>query len=136
VEELQLGVGSKHTITFVKGGECTTTCMDEKLLRQILSNLLSNAIKYSPPSSTVQMTASCQKGAVIFQIEDSGIGIPLEDQQRLFDPFHRANNVGTIPGTGLGMAIVKKSVDLHGGQITVNSKVGVGTVFTVTMPLN
>ncbi|MBW4450158.1 MAG: sensor histidine kinase [Spirirestis rafaelensis WJT71-NPBG6] len=110
--------------------------MDEKLLRQILSNLLSNAIKYSPVGSTVQMTACCEKGEVIFKIKDSGIGIPSEDLQRLFDTFHRAKNVGTIPGTGLGMAIVKKSVDLHGGQITVNTEVGVGTVFTVTLPLN
>jgi signal transduction histidine kinase len=135
IEELQLGDGKKHTITFVKKGEWTTAYMDEKLLRQILSNLLSNAIKYSPVGSTVQMTASCEKGEVIFKIKDSGIGIPSEDLQRLFDTFHRAKNVGTIPGTGLGMAIVKKSVDLHGGQITVNTEVGVGTVFTVTLPL-
>ena len=136
VEELQLGIGNKHAITFIKQGQCTTTCMDEKLLRQILSNLLSNAIKYSPKGSTVGFEASCQNGEVIFQIRDQGIGIPLEDQQRLFESFHRANNVGTIPGTGLGLAIVKKSVDLHGGQITVDSKVGVGTTFTVRLPLN
>ena len=136
IEELQLGDGKNHTITFVKKGEWSTAYMDEKLLRQILSNLLSNAIKYSPVGSTVQMTASCKKGEVIFKIKDSGIGIPSEDLQRLFDTFHRAKNVGTIPGTGLGMAIVKKSVDLHGGQITVNTEVGVGTVFTVTLPLN
>jgi len=105
-------------------------------LRQILSNLLSNAIKHSPKGSTVCFEASCQNGEVIFQIRDQGIGIPLEDQQRLFESFHRANNVGTIPGTGLGLAIVKKSVDLHGGQITVDSKVGVGTTFTVRLPLN
>lgn len=136
VEELQLGSGSKHKIIFVEEGECTTTCIDEKLLRSILSNLLSNAIKYSPTGSTIQMAVVCQEEEVIFQIEDSGIGIPPEDLQRLFDPFHRAKNVGTIPGTGLGMAIVKKSLDSHGGQITVKSEVGVGTVFTVTLPLH
>ncbi len=136
VEEIQLGSGSKHMIVFVEEGECTTTCIDEKLLRPILSNLLSNAIKYSPTSSIIQVTVACQKEEVIFQVEDSGIGIPPEDLQRLFEPFHRAKNVGTIPGTGLGMAIVKKSVDSHGGQITVKSEVGVGTVFTVTLPLH
>jgi PAS domain S-box-containing protein len=136
VEELQLGAGSRHIITFVKQGKCTTTCMDEKLLRQIFSNLLSNAIKYSPLGSTIQFEANYQEQEVIFQIKDSGIGIPIEDQQRLFEPFHRAKNVGTISGTGLGMAIVKKSVDLHGGQITVMSEVGVGTTFIVMMPLN
>jgi signal transduction histidine kinase len=136
VEELQLGAGSRHIITFVKQGKCTTTCMDEKLLRQIFSNLLSNAIKYSPLGSTIQFEANYQEQEVIFQIKDSGIGIPIEDQQRLFEPFHRAKNVGTISGTGLGMAIVKKSVDLHGGQITVMSEVGIGTTFIVVMPLN
>jgi len=136
VEELRLGSGNKHSIIFVQEGECTTACLDEKLLHPILSNLLSNAIKYSPTSITIQMTAICQKGEVIFKIEDFGIGIPPEDLQRLFDPFHRAKNVGTIPGTGLGMAIVKKCVDSHRGQISVKSEVGVGTIFTVTLPLN
>jgi signal transduction histidine kinase len=72
----------------------------------------------------------------IFRIQDEGIGIPPEDQERLFESFYRASNAGTIQGTGLGLAIVKKCVDLHQGQITVESKMGVGTTFTVTLPLN
>jgi signal transduction histidine kinase len=78
----------------------------------------------------------CQNGQAIFQIQDSGIGIPTEDQKHLFESFHRAKNVGSIPGTGLGLAIVKRSVDLQEGKITLNSEVGVGTTFTVTIPLN
>jgi signal transduction histidine kinase len=70
------------------------------------------------------------------RIQDSGIGIPNTDLPRLFESFHRANNVKTIPGTGLGLAIVKKCVDLHGGEITVDSVVGKGTTFTVMLPLN
>jgi PAS domain S-box-containing protein len=135
VTELQLSTGSKHTIAFVKRGQCTTARMDEKLLRHIFSNLLSNAIKYSLANSTVHFEVNCQDGEAKFRIRDQGLGIPEEDQQRLFEAFGRAKNVGTIPGTGLGLAIVKKAVDLHGGQITVESKVGVGTTFTVRLPL-
>lgn len=109
--------------------------MDEKLLRQILENLLSNAIKYSSSGSPVEFTLSYLETQVVFQIRDRGIGIPIEDQQRLFETFHRATNVGTIAGTGLGLAIVKKCVDVHQGQIAVESEIGVGTTFTVTLPI-
>jgi signal transduction histidine kinase len=77
-----------------------------------------------------------RSGFARFCIQDSGIGIPEEDQSRLFESFHRASNVGTISGTGLGLAIVKNCVDLHKGQISVNSVIGVGTTFTVTLPLH
>ncbi len=126
-----------RTQTLCTSSEClTTTCMDEKLLRHIFSNLLSNAIKYSPEGSTIDFSFVCQQECAVFQIADRGIGIPIADQDKLFDSFHRASNVGTISGTGLGLAIVKKSVDLHGGKLEVNSEVGVGTTITVTLPLN
>lgn len=135
VGEIQLTTGS-HTIAFCSSGQCTTTCMDEKLLRHIFSNLLSNAIKYSPQGGTICFDLICQQEEVIFRVQDEGIGIPAADQVNLFDSFHRASNVGTISGTGLGLAIVKKSVDSHGGKIAVNSEVGVGTTFIVTIPFN
>jgi PAS domain S-box-containing protein len=109
---------------------------DEKLLRQILGNLLSNALKYSPEGSTVQFDLTANDDRVIFQIQDEGIGIPPADQSRLFEAFHRANNVGAIQGTGLGLAIVKQCVDLHRGEITFTSEVGKGTRFIVTLPLS
>jgi signal transduction histidine kinase len=136
VEELQLSAGSEHTIAFSYQFPELESCLDEKLLRHILSNLLSNAIKYSPTGSTVNFKLVGQNGQVIFQIQDEGIGIPEEDQQHLFETFHRAKNVVNIPGTGLGLAIVKRSVDLHGGKISVKSEVGAGTTFTVTIPLS
>ena len=136
VEELELSVSSEHIITFSCQLPDLEGCLDEKLLRHTLSNLLSNAIKYSPTGSTVNFELVCQNGQAIFQIQDSGIGIPTEDQKHLFESFHRAKNVGSIPGTGLGLAIVKRSVDLQEGKITLNSEVGVGTTFTVTIPLN
>ncbi len=119
----------------VPSPQSPSPCMDEKLLWQILENLLSNALKYSPSGSTVEMALSCFPDRAVFQIRDQGIGIPREDQARLFETFHRATNVGTIAGTGLGLAIVKKCVDIHQGQIAVESEVGVGTTFTVTLPI-
>ncbi len=134
VEELQLGIGEKHKITWVYSGSCNNACMDEKLLLHILTNLLTNAIKYSSPGSTVLFSCSCDGEEVIFEIKDEGIGISPEDQARLFQSFHRGKNVEKIPGTGLGLAIVQKSVELHGGKIAVNSELGVGTTFRVTLP--
>ena len=134
VEEMQLTVGT-HTIAFRTREQCTNACMDEKLLRHIFSNLLSNAIKYSPSGGTVDFELTCKQEEAIFHVQDQGIGIPAADQAQLFNSFHRASNVGTISGTGLGLAIVKKAVDVHGGNIAVASEVGVGTTFTVTIPL-
>lgn len=136
VEELQLNAGNKHAISLVSQGQCTNACMDEKLLRHIFTNLLSNAVKYSPQGGTIHFEFACQNEESIFQVKDRGIGIPTEEQQRLFEPFHRAKNVGNIPGTGLGLSIVKRLVDLHEGRIEVASQVGNGTTFTVTLPLN
>ncbi|WP_017315856.1 PAS domain S-box protein [Mastigocladopsis repens] len=136
VEELQLNVNNQHAINFNSQYKSMPCCMDEKLLGHILSNLLSNAIKYSSSGSTVRFTLTFKDGLAVFTIQDHGIGIPSEDLPHLFESFHRATNVGNIQGTGLGLAIVKKCVDVHDGEITVKSEVGVGTIFTVTLPLN
>lgn len=135
VTEIQLSVGSQHLLVFQCPPGFLNAYLDEKLLRQILSNLLANAIKYSAPKSTVSFKLVSDFNVVLFQIQDSGIGIPPEDLPHLFDSFHRAKNVGTIPGTGLGLAIVKRCVDLLGGEIVVNSELGIGTTFTVQLPL-
>ncbi|NWF62187.1 MAG: hybrid sensor histidine kinase/response regulator [Fischerella sp.] len=136
LEEAQLVAAEKHIkLVFTTSEELGEALCDENLLRHILGNLLSNAIKYSYPNSNVYFELLFQNQTVIFRIQDEGIGIPQEDQKQLFEPFHRAGNVGTIPGTGLGLAIVKKCLEAHGGEIAVNSEVGVGTTFTVTLPL-
>ncbi|MCS6812910.1 MAG: CBS domain-containing protein [Cyanobacteria bacterium] len=121
-------------IKFTSCGDCTNLLLDEKLLRHILTNLLSNALKYSPPDTVVQLTLSCNDSQVVFQVHDQGIGIPANDQKRLFESFHRGANVGNIPGTGLGLTIVKNAVKAHGGEITVSSQAGIGTTFTVLIP--
>ncbi|GAX42190.1 response regulator receiver sensor signal transduction histidine kinase [Tolypothrix sp. NIES-4075] len=136
VAENQLAANEKFlSLIFTTQGELKEVVADESLLRHILGNLLNNAIKYSLPSGTVLFELIRQEKKVIFRIQDSGIGIPKEDQKQLFQPFHRADNVGKIPGTGLGLAIVKKCVERHKGEISVSSEVGVGTTFTVTLPL-
>jgi PAS domain S-box-containing protein len=142
VEELRTIAEPNHWLQFAPGALAAEAQVDAKLLRQILTNLLANAIKYSPAGGAVRLTLSVQAGWATFQVQDEGIGIPEEAQGRLFETFHRANNVGTIPGTGLGLAIVKKAVDLHRGTIAVASQVsrqaggqaGHGTVVTVRLP--
>lgn len=109
--------------------------LDEKLLREILGNLLSNAFKYSPDGGVIRFAARQQDAKVVFDVQDQGIGIPPEDLPQLFDAFHRAQNVGAIPGTGLGLCIVRKSVELHHGEISVTSQPGAGTHFRVQLPL-
>jgi PAS domain S-box-containing protein len=109
--------------------------LDEKLLRSILTNILSNSIRYSHSQSPINLKLSKRKDQVVFQISDRGIGIPQDDLPYLFEPFHRGKNVSNIPGTGLGLNIVKRFVDLHNGQAKVDSKLNIGTIFTLTLPL-
>ena len=109
--------------------------LDRKLMRQIISNLVSNAVKYSPNDTPIEITLAYQAAMLVLSVRDQGIGIPAADLKRLFEPFHRADNVGTIAGTGLGLTIAKESVELHAGTIAVESQVGIGTTFTVRIPL-
>lgn len=136
VEEMQQSVGTAYAIQFTSQGECPNAYLDKKLLRSILTNLLSNAIKYSPVGHPIEFDLRCAERTANFQIRDYGIGIPLEDQPRLFGLFHRASNVSTIRGTGLGLAIVKQCVVQHWGQVTFTSQEGQGTTFNVILPLD
>ena len=142
VEEFDLTVQTHQIIfqvqdsdkTYNVDDKCTTAYVDEKILKHIIYNLLSNAVKYSPDSDRVYFELACQPQQVTFKVQDFGIGIPPEAQKQLFESFHRADNVGSIPGTGLGLPIVKRSVDLHGGNISVDSTIDRGTTFTITIP--
>jgi len=116
-------------------GELDGARADESLLRHIFSNLLSNAVKYSTAGQAVEFGVARAGVNAVFTVRDRGIGIPEEDLPRLFQAFHRATNVGEIPGTGLGLVIAKRCVELYGGAIEVRSKPGEGTTFTVTLPL-
>jgi signal transduction histidine kinase len=135
VSEFRIAQGKEHVITLDDRFDRVEATMDERLLRHILNNLLSNAVKYSPPGSEVTLSLARREEQAVIEVQDRGIGIPLEDQPRMFESFHRASNVENRPGTGLGLAIVKKSVELHGGEISLSSAVGSGTRFTVMLPL-
>lgn len=110
--------------------------IDPSLLRKILVNLLSNAVKYSGEGATVQVEATCAEGYLTLTVQDEGVGIPTDDQEHLFERFFRAKNVVNVPGTGLGLHIVGKYVDLMGGQIGLHSELGKGTTVTLTIPIS
>jgi signal transduction histidine kinase len=121
--------------------EAWLVCLDETLVRHIIGNLLSNAVKYSDGNRLVKVDVSIESGVsgeraehVLFRISDSGIGIPTADLPKLFQTFHRGANIGNRPGTGIGLAIVKQCVEIHGGSVKVESQEGVGTTFTVRLP--
>lgn len=135
VSEFRIAQGRQHVITLDDRFDRAEAELDEKLLHHVLNNLLSNAVKYSPPGSEVTLSLVRRGEQAVIEVQDRGIGIPAQDQPRLFESFHRASNVDNRPGTGLGLAIVKKSVELHRGEISFTSSVGVGTRITVVLPL-
>lgn len=108
---------------------------DETVLRPIVTNLLSNAVKYSDQGKPVEFSVRRQNGDAVLTIRDRGIGIPQEDRARLFTTFTRGSNVGQIPGTGLGLVIVERCVQLHGGDLHIESEAGHGTTVTVRLPV-
>ncbi|MGJ3245625.1 MAG: ATP-binding protein [Elainellaceae cyanobacterium] len=137
VEEIRLDETShRQTIAFISRGDCSCTYVDPTLLRSIVTNLLSNAVKYSPANSTIDFELSCDGHMAVLIVRDRGIGIPKDDQPRLFEIFHRAKNVDAIRGTGLGLAIVKQCVTHHHGHISFFSQEGIGTTFQVSIPIS
>ncbi|GAB3167874.1 PAS domain-containing sensor histidine kinase [Telluribacter humicola] len=108
--------------------------LDKQLLKNVTINLLSNAIKYSEAGTSIYLRTRTDEETVYFEIEDQGIGIPEKDQPYVFDRFFRAQNAGNAQGTGLGLNIVKKYIDLLNGEITFKSEFGKGTTFYVKLP--
>lgn len=108
---------------------------DERLIRHVLLNVLSNAVKYSEPGTLVDFETARDGRHAVCVVRDRGIGIPAADMPGLFNAFQRGCNVGQRPGTGLGLVIVKRCVELHGGTIAVESVVGEGTTITVRLPI-
>jgi PAS domain S-box-containing protein len=108
---------------------------DERLLAHILTNLLSNAVKYSEPEACVRFSVERDGREAFCVIRDEGIGISEGDQPMLFTAFHRGANVGSRAGTGLGLLLVKRCVELHHGTVRITSQVGRGTTVTVRLPV-
>ena len=135
LEELSSSSQTGQRIGFHSEGDCFFAWLDAELLKQILTNLLSNALNYSPQDSIVNFDLICRNNQAVFTIQDRGIGIPLADQSQIFEPLYRGKNASTVPGSGLGLATVKKLVDLHDGVINFETEEGVGSTFTVTLLL-
>lgn len=137
VEEFQFNYHEHYTLEFESAVEALRVPFDRKLLRRAITNLLSNALKYSPRGSQVTLRLAPEgKAWAVIEVRDNGIGIPEADQAKLFEPFHRASNVDNVAGTGLGLPITKQIVELHGGKVGFVSTLGVGTTFTVRLPLD
>jgi signal transduction histidine kinase len=107
---------------------------DKQFLRNIVNNLISNASKYSDEGKSINIHLEKQPKGYSISVKDEGIGIPIEDQSHLFGRFFRASNCGNVKGTGLGLHIVKRYVDMMGGEIDFESKPEKGTTFYIRIP--
>ena len=138
IEQIKLSASNNHQVTFKNVNAPSSIKIDTKFFKQIVSNLLSNAIKYSPNGGEVTFTISqtCDRPPkLLLEFNDQGIGIPILDQEKIFEHFYRARNVGMIAGTGLGMAIIKNSIDILGGTIQLSSVENKGTTVKVKLPI-
>jgi two-component system, OmpR family, sensor kinase len=117
------------------GAEPLRMIGDAKLLFQVFSNLLSNAIKYSPGGGLIKIGAAKEQADIAVTVADRGLGIPVQDFDRLFERYFRGSNVSGIIGTGVGLYLVKMVIELHGGRIVVESSEGKGSTFTVRLPV-
>lgn len=136
IDNLQQQVKDKSlTLTSNVGGNIPNLRGNPIRLRQVVDNLLVNAIKYTPEGGQVVVNLHTQEDQIIFEVVDTGVGIPLADQAHIFEKFYRASNAPRgVQGTGLGLAIVKSIIESHGGRIWLESAVGQGTKFSVILP--
>ncbi len=135
IEEVGHNTRQSHRVLLELQTDPGSIQIDEKLFRSVLVNLLTNAIKFSPGRDYVKLTVEGEGRHLIYRIQDQGIGIPPEERDKIFEPFLRGKGVTAIQGTGLGLSIVKKSVELLDGTLQLESEVGQGTTFIVTLPI-
>jgi len=135
IDEVNSATQQRCPIAFAEKARIGQARGDETLLRHILTNLLSNAVKYSATGATIEFSVEQKTDEAELVVRDQGIGIPEADRKQIFQAFHRARNVGETPGTGLGLVIVKRCVELHGGHIYFESTEGKGSTFIVRLPL-
>lgn len=128
-EEMQLMTKQKQLIVYEHQGTTGQVYLDPNLLKNCIINLTSNAIKYSGEDTMIQFFSTINEQELIIEVKDNGIGIPSTEMVNLFEPFFRAHNTGDIPGTGLGLNIVKRYVDLMNGTCTCESEQNKGTTF-------
>ena len=133
VETLEHSTNRSHALRYTFLGDPDVT-MDERLLQHVLGNLLGNAVKYSAPGTEIRFAVRTTAEECLFSVHDQGLGIPAEEIPTLFTSFSRASNAQHLPGTGLGLAVVKRALDVQKGTITVESELGRGTTFHVSIP--
>lgn len=130
----------RHDVRFGTDLVQLVASFDAARLERVVDNLLANALKYSPLGGKVTVRVSRERGPnhewAVVAVTDEGLGIPASDVPRIFDPFHRASNVGPITGTGIGLASARQIVEQHGGYVEVASREGVGSTFTVRLPIS
>ncbi|WP_270088116.1 PAS domain-containing sensor histidine kinase [Sphingobacterium sp. SYP-B4668] len=131
-EEMQMICKKNQHIVYEHTGVEAEFLMDAHLWKSIVINLISNAVKYSGEDTFIEFSTKIEDGNCTVNIKDNGIGIPYEDQVSLFEPFFRAHNTGNIPGTGLGLNIVKRYVELLDGKLEYRSSINQGTAFLLT----
>lgn len=134
VDEMKDILKAGQQIAFVSHTKPLPVQLDGFLLKNVILNLLSNAVKYSPEDKTIYLEVTLYPDCLELQIRDEGIGIPEEDQPHVFERFYRARNSTNIKGTGLGLDITKRYVELMGGEIDLRSSLDVGTTFVVKLP--
>lgn len=135
VVDIQDVTDKKHEIVVTHDSGNIRLFQDKEMFRNVVLNLLSNAIKYSPVNTEINIRTSLKDNIMTMKISDQGMGIPLEDQKHLFERFFRAHNVTNLQGTGLGLNIVRRYLDLMGGSISFESVENKGTTFIITLPL-
>lgn len=136
VEEMQLISKQNQLIVYEHTGVSAQVFLDQNLLKNCVINLISNAIKYSGENTMIQFNSILKENELIIEVKDNGIGIPEVDKINLFEPFFRAHNTGDIPGTGLGLNIVKRYVGLMNGTVSCETEQNKGTTFTLHFNLN
>jgi signal transduction histidine kinase len=128
------GATNAHELTLDCKTDALIASIDPTIIRQILGNLVGNAIKYSPSGGRVEIELSQVDDNVVLRVSDEGLGIPAQEQTRVFEPFQRGSSVSDIPGTGLGLAITQAAIERLKGSITLISQEGIGSSFCVTLP--
>lgn len=134
----KLPSNSEHKLLFIHFGKAPETVLvDSNLLHQICTQLLSNAVRFSPSGGSILFELIYESEQILIRIRDEGIGIPIDDQERIFERFYRAKNADLIVenSAGLGLAIARQAASLHGGTISVSSEVNRGSTFTVSLPI-
>jgi signal transduction histidine kinase len=132
--EVRSMVNNSHPINIMTADGPMTFSFDEKLARLALLNILLNATQFSPPAAPVQLQLTITPHRAIITVTDSGIGIPADEQARVFDLYYRASNVPDMLGKGLGLTVAQRVMALHNGSISLSSAVGEGTTVSIHIP--